>query len=107
MVGNLNGAPFTTSSGGFGSNLPSASANYHLTNWSVYGQFGKGDEIPPTSVFDVTGGGQEVSQMPSPQTTTSYQGGTVVKLSRFTFDADYYAVKFQNNYISFAVADPE
>ena len=103
VVGNLNGAPYTTSSGGFGSNLPSASANYHLTNyWSVYGQFGKGDEIPPTSVFDVTGGGQEVSGLPSPQLTTAYQGGTVVKLNRFTFDADYYAVKFQNNYIPFA-----
>ncbi|HEY1984191.1 MAG TPA: TonB-dependent receptor [Terracidiphilus sp.] len=107
VVGNLGGAPYTTSSGGFGANLPSASANYRLTNyWSVYGQFGKGDEIPPTSVFDVTGGGQEIGQLPSPQLTTSYQGGTVVKLKRFTFDADYYAVKFQNNYISFAVTNP-
>jgi iron complex outermembrane recepter protein len=107
VVGNLGGAPYTTSSGGFGANLPSASANYRLTNyWSVYGQFGKGDEIPPTSVFDVTGGGREVSQLPSPQMTTSYQGGTVVKLNRVTFDADYYVVKFQNNYVSFAVANP-
>jgi iron complex outermembrane receptor protein len=107
VVGNLNGAPYITSSGGFGSNLPSAAANYHLTNnWSVYGQFGKGDEIPPTSVFDVTGGGKEVSTLPSPQTTSSYQGGTVVKLNRLTFDADYYAVKFQNNYISNVVTNP-
>jgi iron complex outermembrane receptor protein len=107
VVGNLNGAPFTVSSGGFGSNLPSASANYHLTNyWSVYAQFSKGDEIPPTSVFDVTGGGQEVSKLPSPQMTTAYEGGTVLKLNRLTLDGDYYAVKFQNNYISYAVADP-
>jgi iron complex outermembrane recepter protein len=107
VVGNLGGAPYTTSSGGFGSNLPSASANYRLTNnWSVYGQFGKGDEIPPTSVFDVSGGGQEVSKLPSPQTTSAYQGGTVVKLNRLTFDADYYVVKFQNNYISYAVTNP-
>ena len=107
VVGNLNGAPFITSSGGFGSNLPSASANYRLTSdWSVYGQFSKGDEIPPTSVFDVAGGGQEVSQLPKPQLTSAYQGGTVVKLSRLTFDADYYVVKFQNSYISNAVANP-
>jgi iron complex outermembrane recepter protein len=107
VVGNLGGAPFTASSGGFGANLPLAAANYRLTSfWSVYGQFGKGDEIPPTSVFDVSGGGKEISKLPSPQTTTSYQGGTVVKLSRITFDADYYAVKFQNNYISLAVANP-
>jgi iron complex outermembrane recepter protein len=107
VVGNLNGAPYITSSGGFGSNLPSVAANYRLTNyWSVYGQFGKGDEIPPTSIFDVTGGGKEISKLPSPQTTTSYQGGTVVKLNRLTFDADYYVVKFQNNYISNVVTNP-
>lgn len=107
VVGNLNGAPYITSSGGFGSNLPSASANYRLTDyWSVYGQFGKGDEIPPTSIFDVAGGGQEVSKLPSPQLTTAYQAGTVVKRNRFTFDADYYVVKFQNNYIPNAVANP-
>ena len=107
VVGNLGGAPYITSSGGFGSNLPSASANYRLTdNWSVYGQFSKGDEIPPTSVFDVSGGGQEISKLPSPQLTSAYQGGTVVKLNRLTFDADYYVVKFQNNYISNAVANP-
>jgi iron complex outermembrane recepter protein len=107
VVGNLGGAPYITSSGGFGANLPSASANYRLTNyWSVYGQFGKGDEIPPTSIFDVTGGGQEVSKLPSPQMTTAYQGGTVLKLKRLTLDADYYAVKFQNNYISYAVVNP-
>jgi len=108
VVGTLPGnAPFITSSGGFGSNLPSASANYRLTSyWSVYGQFSKGDEIPPTSVFDVAGGGQEVSQLPKPQLTSAYQGGTVVKLSRLTFDADYYVVKFQNSYIPLAVANP-
>jgi iron complex outermembrane recepter protein len=107
VVGNLNGAPFVTSSGASGANLPSAQANYRLTDhWSVYGQFGKGDEIPPTSVFDVTGGGKEVSKLPTPQQTSAYQGGTVVKLNRLTMDADYYRVKFQNNYIPFQVANP-
>ena len=107
VVGNLNGAPFITSSGSSGANLPSASANYRLTSdWSVYGQYGKGDEIPPTSVFDVTGGGKEVSKIPSPQLTNTYQFGTVVKLNRVTLDADYFHVKFQNNYIPFQVANP-
>ncbi len=99
VVGNLGGAPFITSSAGSGVNLPSAQANYRLTNyWSVYGQFGKGDEIPPTSDFDVTGGGQKVAGFPGPQLATTYQGGTVLKLNRFTFDADFFRVKFQNNY---------
>jgi iron complex outermembrane recepter protein len=107
VVGNLNGAPFVTSSGGSGANLPSASANYRLASfWSVYGQYGKGDEIPPTSVFDVTGGGKEVPKIPTPQLTNTYQFGTVLKLNRMTLDADYFHVKFQNNYIPFQVADP-
>jgi len=79
--------------------LPSVSANFRLTsNWSVYGQYGKGDEIPPTSVFDVTGGGQEVSKIPSPQLTNTYQFGSVVKLNRVTLDADYFHIKFQNTF---------
>ncbi len=99
VVGSLNGAPYITSSAGSGSNLPSAQANYRLTNnWSVYGQFGKGDEIPPTSDFDVTGGGQKTTGFPTPQETTVYQGGTVLKLNRFTMDADVFRMKFQNNY---------
>jgi iron complex outermembrane receptor protein len=72
VVGDLGGAPFVTTSAGSGSNLPSAQANYRLTNyWSVYGQFGKGDEIPPTSDFDVTGGGLKVAGFPGPQLATT------------------------------------
>ncbi|MBT9332304.1 TonB-dependent receptor [Paracidobacterium acidisoli] len=107
IVGSLQGRASVNSSGGFGSNLPSAEANYKLTNnWSAYGQFGKGSEIPPSSTFDVAGGGQEVGTLPKPTETTTYQGGTVVKLNRMTLDADYFRVKFQNNYVSNAVANP-
>ena len=107
VVGNLCSpsgvcAPYVSSSSGSGANLPSAQANYHLTNyWSVYGQFGQGDQIPPTSDFDVSGGGKAVNGFPTPQLATTYQGGTVLKLNRFTMDADFYHVKFQNNYISY------
>lgn len=107
IVGQLGGATSVDSSGGFGSSLPSASANYHLTNnWSLYGQFGKGAEIPPSSTFDVAGGGAEVSQLPKPTGTTTYQGGTILKLKRLTLDADLFRVKFQNNYVALAVANP-
>jgi iron complex outermembrane recepter protein len=107
IVGNLAGAASVNSSGGFGSSLPSAEVNYRLTDhWSIYGQFGKGSEIPPSSTFDVAGGGAEVAQLPKPTETTTYQGGTVLKLSRVTLDADYYRIKFQNNYVSLAVANP-
>jgi iron complex outermembrane receptor protein len=107
IVGQLGGAESVSSSGGFGSNLPSISANYHLTNnWSLYGQFGKGAEIPPSSTFDVAGGGSEVSQLPKPTGTTTYQGGTILKLKRLTLDADAFRVKFQSNYVALAVANP-
>jgi iron complex outermembrane recepter protein len=108
IVGTLpNNAPYVTTDRGFGASLPSVSANYRLmTSWSVYGDFGKGDEIPPSSLFDVAGGGAEVGAVGSPMMTTTYEGGTVVKLRRVTFDADYYTVKFQNNYIAYTTANP-
>jgi iron complex outermembrane receptor protein len=108
VVGTLpNNAPYITTERGFGAALPSVSANYRiLSNWSVYGDFGKGDEIPPTSLFDVAGGGPEVGTVGSPMMTTTYQGGTVAKINRFTLDADVFRVKFQNNYISFTTANP-
>ncbi len=108
VVGTLpNNAPYVTTERGFGASLPSASANYRLlSNWSIYGDFGKGDEIPPTSLFDVAGGGAEVGVVGSPMMTTTYQGGSVTKLNRFTFDADVFRIKFQNNYISYTTANP-
>ena len=108
IVGTLpNNAPFVTTDRGFGASLPSVSANYRLLpNWSIYGDFGKGDEIPPSSLFDVTGGGAEVGAVGSPMMTTTYEGGTVVKLKPLTLDADYYSVKFQNNYVAYTTANP-
>ena len=108
VVGTLpNGEAYVTTERGFGASLPSVSANYRiLSNWSVYGDFGKGDEIPPTSLFDVAGGGPEVGVVGSPMMTTSYQAGTVAKFNRFTFDADFFRVKFQNNYVPYPTTNP-
>jgi iron complex outermembrane receptor protein len=107
IVGSLGGAPNTKSSGSFPSNLPSAEANYHLTNrWAVYGQFAKGDEIPPSSTFDVSGGGSEVAVLPKPTQTTTWQGGSVLKLNRLTVDADYYHIKYQGSYINYPTVNP-
>lgn len=108
VVGALpNNAPYVSSERGFGSALPSASANYRiLSNWSVYGDFGKGDEIPPSSLFDVPGGAPEVGVVGSPMMTTTFQGGTVAKLNRWTMDADVFRIKFQNNYVPLAIANP-
>ena len=90
-------------SAGYSSYLPSFDANYHLTNnWSVYGQFGTGAVVPPSSVFDVTGANVVVT--PKPTIVRTYQGGSVLKLKQVTLNADVYYARFQNAYSS--VTDP-
>ena len=96
--------PFTArySSAGYNSYLPSGDANYRLRdNWSVYGQISTGSVIPPSNVFDQAG---TVSVLPKPSFALTMQTGTVLKLHRMTFDADYYHVHFGNAYT--AIADP-
>jgi iron complex outermembrane recepter protein len=85
--------------------LPSLDANYRLkTNWSIYGQASTGSVVPPTSVFDVAGA--VVAVPPKPQTSTTYQTGTILKLRRISFDADYYHIRFQNGYSSATDTNP-
>jgi iron complex outermembrane recepter protein len=66
--------------------------------WSVYGQYGKGQNIPPTSIFDVKGA--LVATLPKPILTDTVQFGSVWKSSRATLDIDYYHINFQNDYSS-------
>jgi iron complex outermembrane receptor protein len=53
-------------------------------------------------VFDYTqsASGIPVKTLPKQQRSTTYQAGTVLKLKRVTFDADYYHIRFQNSYSS-------
>ena len=66
--------------------------------WSVYGQYGKGQNIPPTSIFDVKGA--QVATLPKPILTDTVQFGSVWKSSRATLDVDFYHINFQNDYSS-------
>lgn len=85
--------------------LPSVAANYRITSiWSAYAQYGRGSQIPFSSVFDVTGA--LVAVTPKPTLATTYQTGTVVKLNRLSFDADIYHVHYNNQYASYKVTDP-
>jgi iron complex outermembrane receptor protein len=100
IVGNLGGAPYVKHSAGYNNWLPSFEANYRIkTDWSVYADYGRGSVIPPSSVFDVTNA--LVAVTPKPIVANTYQGGTVVKLNRFSFDADFYYVHFLNSYSSY------
>jgi iron complex outermembrane recepter protein len=91
---------FVTHQAGYNSWLPSIEANYRIkSNWSAYGQYGRGSIIPFSAVFDVTGA--QVAVTPPPTVASTYQGGTVLKLNRLSMDADVYHIHFVNQYSSY------
>ncbi len=103
-LGTNNPNTFVTNGGSYFSTLPSADINYRIEkNWSAYVQVARGSIVPPSSVFDYTQGTTPgsfvpVATLPKQQLNTTYQAGTVLKLKRATFDADYYHIRFQNSY---------
>jgi len=102
-LGTNNPNTFITNGGSYSAWLPSVDANYRLrSNWSIYGQIATGSVVPPSKVFDYTQGptGTPVKTLPKQQRNTTYQAGTVLKLKRVTFDADFYHIRFQNSYSS-------
>ena len=104
-LGTNNPASFISNGGNYSAWLPSIDANYRIfPNWSAYAQVSTGSIVPPSSVFDfsqgATGQAVPVQTLPKQQSSTTYQGGTVVKLHRVTFDADAYHIRFQNSYSS-------
>ena len=98
----------TQHSQNYNSILPSVEANYRLVpNASVYLQYGRGSIAPFSAVFDTTGA--EVAVTPPPTIADTFQGGTVVKLNRVSFDADVYHIHFTNTYSTYTnttVGDP-
>jgi iron complex outermembrane receptor protein len=103
-VGNLGGAPSIDHSATYKTVLPSIDAHYMLQkNLSAYVQFATGDEIPPSSVFDVKNAA--VTTLPSSIKSKTWQIGSVWKSDSFTFDIDAYHIKFDNAYSSFTDLD--
>lgn len=83
--------------------LPSVEANFRAAdNWSVYAQYGRGSQIPPSSVFDVTGA--QVATTPKPTVASTYQAGTVLKLNHLSMDFDAYRIHYDNAYTSYKAA---
>jgi len=98
-VGLLNGAPSINNSVTYTDVLPSLDAHYMLQpNWSLYAQYGTGDLIPPTSVFDVKNAA--VAQKPKSEYSKTYQIGSVWKSDRYTLDVDAYYTKLDGAYSS-------
>ncbi len=102
-VGNLGGVAFVTHDGNYHSFEPTGALRYRVrNNWTLYAQYATGNVIPPSSVFDVKNG--QVLTTPKPTQTKTFQFGSVVKLNRFTLDADAFFLKAQGPYAS--TADP-
>ena len=98
-VGSLSGAASVNHVAEYHSWLPSLDAHYLLRqNWSAYVQYGKGQNIPPSSVFDVKNA--QVSVLPRPTLTSTYQAGSVWKSGRLTLDVDAFRIHFENDYSS-------
>ena len=112
-IGPLNGQAYVSNYGNYKAWLPSLDANYHiLSNWTVYAQVSTGSVVPPSSVYDynqtvsATNPTPSIGVPPKQQRSTTYQGGSVIKLKRVTLDVDAYHVKFQNGYTSSTNLDP-
>jgi iron complex outermembrane receptor protein len=98
-VGNLNGAPFIRHAVTYHASLPQIDGRYLLqSNWSVYAQYARGQNIPPSSVFDVKNA--QVGVPPKPILSKSSQVGSVWKSRRATLDVDYYHINLQADYSS-------
>jgi iron complex outermembrane receptor protein len=98
-IGNLNGAASVNHVAEYHSWLPSIDAHFLAQPyWSMYAQYGKGQNIPPSSVFDVKNA--QVGMLPEPTLTDTYQVGSVWKSHRATLDVDFYHIKYQSDYSS-------
>ena len=98
-VGNLNGAASVNHVADYHATLPSVDAHLLVQPyWSMYAQYGRGQNIPPTSVFDVKNA--QVGTLPRPILTDTVQVGSVWKSRRATLDFDFYRINFQSDYSS-------
>jgi iron complex outermembrane receptor protein len=98
-VGNLGGAPFIKHDVSYHAALPSIDGRYLVqSNWSVYGQYGRGQNIPPSSVFDIRNAA--VDTPPKPILSDTVQVGSVWKSRRATLDVDAYHINLQADYSS-------
>jgi iron complex outermembrane receptor protein len=96
----IGGGAFVTHSIDYNNWLPNIAARYYVkSDWSVYAQWAEGSIIPPSAVFDITGG--QVLTPPHPTLAKTYQIGSVIKRRRWTLDVDAYYVHFQNSYDSY------
>lgn len=98
-VGSIGGATSLTNSVTYHDTMPSVDAHYMLQpGWSLYAQYGTGDLIPPTSIYDVKNA--QVTQQPKSQYSKTYQVGTVWQNGAYSLGADAFYTKLDGAYSS-------
>ncbi len=103
VICSLGNSAFTTHVGDYHAFEPTADLRYRVrNNWTLYAQYAAGNIIPPSSVFDVKNA--NVTATPSPTQTKTFQFGSVLKMNRFTLDADAFFIKSDSAYLG--VTDP-
>jgi iron complex outermembrane receptor protein len=91
------GAPTLSNAITYTDTMPSLDVHYRIQpEWSVYGQYAIGDQIPSTSVFDVKNA--QVSPVPKATKSTTFQVGTVWATKLMTIGADLYHTKLDGAY---------
>ncbi|MEP7306167.1 MAG: TonB-dependent receptor [Acidobacteriota bacterium] len=99
FIEKLDGAASINHDASYNAWLPSLDAHLLVQPyWSMYGQYGKGQNIPPSSVFDVKNA--QVGTLPKPILTDTYQVGSVWKARRATLDVDFYHIRYESDYSS-------
>ena len=91
----------TQHSQNYNSLLPSVEANYRVTRNRVDLRSVRPSAASLPSAPSSTPAGAETAVTPPPTIADTYQGGTVVKLNRFAFDADVYHIHFTNTYSTY------
>ena len=91
------GAPSLANSIKYTDVMPSLDVHYMIRpNWTLFGQYAIGDQIPSTSVFDVKNA--LVSPAPKATKATTTQVGTVWNSANLTLAADIYHTKLDGAY---------
>lgn len=84
--------------------LPSLSTHYTINpQWTAYAQYAYGDQIPPTSIYDVYGA--KVSPAPKPTQAKASQIGTVWSSPDLIVSGNLYHIALDGAYTAAATPD--
>jgi iron complex outermembrane receptor protein len=94
VEGNANGYGAVVGSRTYNKTMWFITANYRVKpNWSFYAQAATGFLVPPIKTLTTANG---TTSPTAPQTTTTYQVGSVYTAGKLTLDGDFYTINANN-----------